>query len=225
MKSLSSRFSYVIVVFVLLALALCVAGMAFSSAARATNEEKIENLLQAMTLEEKIGQMTMPRIGSISPAVASEKMIGSVLSGGGEGPTDNTPEDWQELILSYTAAKENRLGISLLYGIDAVHGHGNVSGATIFPHNIALGATGDADLVERIGAAVADEMAATGIFWNFGPSIDVPTNMDWGRAYEGFSDDPAVVSELGSAYIRGLQYDGEDGIRVLATAKHFLGGR
>jgi beta-glucosidase len=125
-------------------------------------------------------------------------------------------------------ALQTRLAIPLIYGVDAVHGHGNLYGATIFPHNIGLGAAHDADLVERIGRATAEEMAATGIWWDFGPVLAVPQDIRWGRTYEGYSENTALVFELGSAYIQGLQNrDGSpalsDPLTVLATAKHFIG--
>jgi beta-glucosidase len=122
------------------------------------------------------------------------------------------------------AALQTRLGIPLLYGVDAVHGHNNLYGAVIFPHNIGLGATRDPDLVYRIGRATAEELAATGVHWNFAPTIAVPQDLRWGRTYEGYSQDPLCVAKLGAAYIRGLQGESlSDPLSVLATAKHYLG--
>ena len=115
-------------------------------------------------------------------------------------------------------------GIPILYGVDAVHGHGNVVGATVFPHNVGLGAANDPALVEQIGRATAVELAATGIRWNFGPVLAVPQDVRWGRTYEGFSEDPLIVAQLGSASIRGLQGDELTATdSAAATAKHFLG--
>jgi beta-glucosidase len=123
------------------------------------------------------------------------------------------------------AALNTRLGIPLVYGVDAVHGHSNVVGATIFPHNIGLGASRDPDLVERVARATALEMSATGVYWDFAPCVAVPQDVRWGRTYEGFSQDPDLVADLGSAYVRGLQNTSEFGSpgTVLACPKHFLG--
>jgi beta-glucosidase len=125
-------------------------------------------------------------------------------------------------------ALKTRLGIPLLYGADGVHGHANVRGAVVFPHNIGLGATGDPDLVERIGRATAEEMAATGVYWNFAPVVAVPQDIRWGRTYEAYSEDTDLVSELSSAYVRGLQGTDDQtdlcaSTTVLATPKHYVG--
>ena len=121
-------------------------------------------------------------------------------------------------------ALETRLGIPILYGVDAVHGHNNLVGAVIFPHNIGLGASREAGLVARIGRATAEEMAATGVQWNFAPTVAVPHDLRWGRTFEGFSQESHLVSQLASAYIEGLQAPGLDHpLSVLATAKHYLG--
>ncbi len=192
-------------------------------------DERVEDLLGRMTLEEKIGQMTQVEKGSIKEDDITTRFIGSILSGGGGSPDSNTPEAWAEMVNGYQKqALGTRLGIPLIYGVDAVHGHGNLKGATIFPHNIGLGATRDADLVARIGRATALEMAATGTHWNFGPVVAVPQDIRWGRTYEGYSENTELVSELGAAYLRGLQsVDGvtdlSDKSTVLATAKHFAG--
>ncbi|MFH1468952.1 MAG: glycoside hydrolase family 3 protein [Pseudomonadota bacterium] len=189
---------------------------------------RIEALLAEMTLEEKAGQIAqidqqyLADHGDIATSA-----LGSLLSGGGSAPggdTSATPAQWREMVQGYAAeARESRLGIPLVYGIDAVHGHNNVHGATLFPHHIGLGATRDADLVERIGRATAEELAATGIHWTFAPCIAVARDERWGRTYESFSEDPAVAAELGAAEIRGLQGDGTFPAGVLATAKHFAG--
>jgi beta-glucosidase len=172
-----------------------------------------------MSLEEKIGQMTLVDIRAITPERVHELSLGAVLSGGGAVPAENTPEAWLAMVGEYEAsALQTRWQIPLLYGIDAVHGHNNVYGATIFPHNLGLGATQDVDLVERIGAATAVELAATGIYWNYAPALELPQDYRWGRTYEGYSEDIAVVGDMGAAYIKGLQ--SQD---VMATAKHYLG--
>ena len=184
-----------------------------------------EDLLARMTLEEKIGQMTQVEKNSIDPETAGRLNIGSILSGGGGSPVDNSPAGWLDMVGSFLdAARQSRLGIPLIYGVDAVHGHNNVRGATIFPHNIGLGATRDADLVRRIGRATAVETYATGVRWNFAPCIAVPQDFRWGRTYEGFGEDPALVSRLGAAYIEGQQNKELTApFSVLATAKHFAG--
>jgi beta-glucosidase len=182
-----------------------------------------------MTLAEKIGQMTQVEKNSIQPGDITAKFIGSILSGGGGSPASNTAKDWAKMTDGFQGeALKTRLAIPLIYGVDAIHGHGNLYGATIFPHNIGLGATRDPDLLERIGRATAEEMAATGIWWNFGPVLAVPQDIRWGRTYEGYSEDTQLVSELGAAYISGLQNRDDspalsDPLTVLATAKHFIG--
>ncbi len=189
-------------------------------------ETRVAALLAQMTLAEKIGQMTQVEKGSLAPSDVQTNFIGSVLSGGGGSPRANaTAADWAKMTDGFQAyALRTRLAIPLLYGVDAVHGHGNVYGATIFPHNIGLGATRDAELVERIGRATAEELAATGIWWNFAPVVAVPQDIRWGRTYEGFSENTEVVAALGAAYIRGLQGDSlADPLTALATAKHFIG--
>ena len=193
-------------------------------------EERLSDLLSRMTLEEKIGQMTQVEKGSIQIKDITTMYIGSILSGGGGSPPVNTPEEWAKMVDLYQSmALKTRLGIPMIYGVDAVHGHGNLKGATIFPHNIGLGAAADPDLMERIGRATAEEMIATGIPWNFAPVLAVVQDIRWGRTYESYGQNPALVSELGSAYIRGLQGSATDGsslkdsLVVLATPKHFIG--
>jgi beta-glucosidase len=186
---------------------------------------RVEDLLARMTLAEKIGQMTQVEKNSIDPQTAACLGIGSILSGGGGNPAENSPAGWHEMVGSFLdAARQTRLGIPLIYGVDAVHGHSNVRGATIFPHNIGLGATRDADLVRRIGRATAVETYATGVRWNFAPCIAVPQDFRWGRVYEGFAEDATLVTRLGEAYIQGLQGDDLTApFSVLATAKHYAG--
>lgn len=186
---------------------------------------RADALLREMTPTEKIGQMTQLELGSVTPQAVADLSLGSVLSGGGGAPLVNDADNWHRMVSTFqTAALGTRLGIPILYGVDAVHGHNTVVGATIFPHNIGLGAAGDAALVERIGRATAEEMVATGVRWNFGPVVAVPQDVRWGRTYEGFGQDPALVGELGGAYIRGLQGASlADSASVAATAKHFVG--
>ena len=178
-----------------------------------------------MTLDEKIGQMTQLENGSVDPSGVTDLLLGSVLSGGDGAPTPNRPDAWYAMVAAYQdAALKTRLGIPILYGVDAVHGASNVVGSTIFPHNVGLGATADPALVGKIGRATAVELAATGIRWDFGPVVAVPQDVRWGRTYEGYGEDPAQVSTLASAFITGLQ--GPDLTATdaaAATAKHFLG--
>jgi beta-glucosidase len=197
-------------------------------AASASVDQRVDALLTQMTLAEKIGQMTQVEKGSIAPRDVTRTFIGSVLSGGGGSPPNNTPEDWLAMVNGYQqAALATRLGIPLLYGVDAVHGHAAVVGATVFPHNIGLGAADDPELMHRIGQATAAEMAATGIRWNFAPVVAVPQDVRWGRTYESFGEDPALVSRLAVPYIEGLQNDANgqrfgDPATVVATPKHFV---
>jgi beta-glucosidase len=191
-------------------------------------ERRVADLLGRMTLEEKIGQMTQAERGAVAdtPEVIAEWGLGSVLSGGGSTPTPNTPAAWVEMVNEFQSqALSTRLGIPLIYGIDAVHGHANVYGATVFPHNIGLGATRDPALVREIGRATAEEVRATGIPWSFGPCICVARDERWGRTYESFSEDPTLVARM-ETIIDGLQGFGRAPIaadRVLATAKHYAG--
>lgn len=192
-------------------------------------EKRVEDLLSRLTLEEKVGQMTQVENKSIRPDDITKRYIGSILSGGDGAPAPNSPEAWAKMVNDYqTYALKTRLGIPLLYGVDAVHGFGGLRGATVFPHNIGLGATRDPELLRHIGRATAEEMVATGIYWNFAPTIAVPQDIRWGRTYEGYSENTALVAQLGTAYLRGLQDpDGNTGLRhplaVLATPKHFIG--
>lgn len=187
-------------------------------------EERVEDLLNRMTLDEKIGQMTLVEKNSITDESVTKFYIGAVLSGGGGYPNPNTPEAWAEMVESYQeGALATRLGIPLIYGIDAVHGHNNVYGATIFPHQVGLGATGNPELVQQIGAITAIEMIATGIYWNYAPVIAVPQDIRWGRAYEGYGENTDLVTELGTAFLLGLQGTLGDPLSVLATPKHYIG--
>ncbi len=187
--------------------------------------ERVEDLLSRMSLDEKIGQMVLIEKNSMRLGDITRYGIGALLSGGGGYPVPNTPEAWADMVGDFQAfALQTRLGIPLLYGVDSVHGHNNLWGAVIFPHNIGLGAAGDPALVERIGRATAVETAATGIYWNYAPVLAVPQDIRWGRTYEGYGEDPALVAALGAAYLRGLQ--GEDLAApdtILATPKHFVG--
>jgi beta-glucosidase len=187
--------------------------------------ERVADLLARMTLAEKVGQMTLVEKGSIVEQDITGRGIGGLLSGGGGYPETNTAAAWAEMIDGFQEhALASRLGVPLIYGVDAVHGHNNVYGAVIFPHNIGLGAAGDVGLMARIGRATASDMIATGIYWNYAPAVSVPQDIRWGRTYEGYSEDTELVSALATAYLRGLQGDDlADPLSVLATPKHFVG--
>ena len=188
--------------------------------------DRVEDLLARMTLAEKIGQMTLVEKNSIRDEDIAAMHIGGLLSGGGGYPSGgNTPELWAAMVDGFqNQAEDSRLGIPLIYGVDAIHGHSNVYGAVVFPHNIGLGAANDTALVEAIGRSTALEMAATGIYWNYAPAVMVPQDIRWGRTYEGYSEDPEIVATLGAAYLRGLQSPNlfESNV-VIGTPKHFVG--
>lgn len=181
---------------------------------------RVADLLGRMSLAEKIGQMTQAERADITdPEQITDARLGSVLSGGGSVPSPNTAEAWADMVDSFQeAALATPLGIPLLYGVDSVHGHGNLLGATVFPHNIGLGATRDPRLVERIGRITAEETRASGPQWVFAPCVCVARDDRWGRTYESFGETPALVESMETA-IDGLQHGDE----VLATAKHFAG--
>ena len=190
------------------------------------DEQHVAALLRQMTLDEKIGQMTQADQEFLqSPSDVHTLFLGSLLSGGNSDPPTNSLADWRALYERLQRESlRTRLKVPLLYGVDAVHGHNNVLGAVIFPHNIGLGATRNAKLVEEVGRITAREIRATGINWTFAPCIAVPRDDRWGRTYEGFSEDSKLVTELGEAAVRGLQHGGlRNPLGVLATAKHFAG--
>ncbi len=205
-------------------------------AADAGEEARIAALLGRMSLERKVAQLIQPQINSITPEDMRRYRFGSYLNGGNGGPYGDEyapARDWLRLADEMWAASTAPLpgdepAIPAIWGTDAVHGHTNVVGATIFPHNIGLGATGDTDLVRRIGAATAAEIAVTGIEWNFSPTVAVAQDDRWGRTYESYSEDPELVARLGAALVEGLQGKRAPGGRigeghVVATAKHFFG--
>ncbi len=190
---------------------------------------RVDDLLGRMSLAEKIGQMTQAeRLGLKATSDISRLRLGSVLSGGGSVPADNTPAGWADMVDGYQReALSTPLQVPLLYGVDAVHGHNNVIGATLFPHNIGLGATRDPELVEQAGQVTAEEVRATGIPWTFSPCLCVTRDERWGRSYESFGEDPALVTALSSVAVTGLQgtdpADLSGDSKVLATAKHWVG--
>jgi beta-glucosidase len=182
-------------------------------------DDQISEIISQMTLQDKIGQMVLIDKKAITLDDVRRKSIGGVLSGGGGNPEDNTPEQWYEMVKEFQmAALDSKLKIPIFYGVDAVHGNGNLKGAVIFPHNIGLGATGDSLLVKQTAVATAKEVRATGANWNFAPVLSMPEDYRWGRVYECFSSDQNIVAELGTSYIQGLQEE-----NVLATPKHFIG--
>lgn len=200
-----------------------------------TEDARIADLLSRMSLERKVAQLIQPQINSFTAADMERYRFGSYLNGGNGGPYGDEfapAAQWLKLADEMWDASTKPLpngepAIPAIWGTDAVHGHTNVIGATIFPHNVGLGATRDADLVRRIGAATALEMRATGIEWDFSPTIAVARDRRWGRSYESYSQDPEIVAPLGAALIEGLQGkvgtpEHLSGDRVIATAKHFF---
>jgi beta-glucosidase len=213
---------------------LCLAGLGCLIAISASGPKKLSSfdprvnaLLAKMTLDEKVGQMTQPDQDYLkSEADVAKYYLGSLLSGGDSDPKEgNSLEAWTNLIDRYQKlALETRLEIPLLYGVDAVHGHNNILGAVVFPHNIGLGATHNPALIEKIERITALEVRATGINWGFAPCVTVPRDIRWGRTYEGYAEEPAGVEELGAAAVRGLQgADLADPLSVLGCAKHYVG--
>lgn len=199
-------------------------------------EKRVADLLAGMTLEQKVGQMIQGDIASVKPEDLRKYPLGSILAGGNSPPlsgNDRSPQtDWVATARAFRAvAMEPHADgptIPLIFGVDAVHGNNNVIGAVIFPHNIGLGAANDPALIRRIGEATAAETAATGPDWAFGPTLAVPQDDRWGRSYEGYSEDPAIVRSFAGEMVRGLQ--GEPSTtgriqkgKVAASAKHFLG--
>ncbi len=198
-------------------------------------EARIDSILSRMTLEQKVGQMVQAEIQNVTPADVRDYHLGSVLNGGGSFPSQSraaSAADWVALADAfYDASMDTTAGgvaIPVIWGTDAVHGHNNVRGATLFPHNIGLGAARDPELIRRIGEVTALEVAATGIDWTFAPTLAVVRNDRWGRTYEGYSEDPEIVGEYAGPMVIGLQgVPGSPGFldaaHVVATAKHFVG--
>lgn len=196
---------------------------------RAPIPKRVDDLLSRMTLEEKVGQMTQAERAELTPDASpvSQLALGSVLSGGGSVPSPNTPEAWADMVDNFQReALKSRLRIPIIYGVDSVHGHGNLYGATVFPHNIGLGATRDPRLVEDVEHVTADETRATGPQLAFAPCVCAARDDRWGRTYESFSENPDLVIKMETA-IDGLQGDGDRDLarrdHVLASAKHFAG--
>ncbi len=181
--------------------------------------------MNRMTIAEKIGQMALIEKNSISDLNDIARYgLGALMSGGGGKPDDNTPDGWLQMVNNFQSySQKTRLGIPLLYGVDANHGHSNVPGATIFPHFIGLGASKNSGLVRDVARATAEEVAATGIHWVYSPNLDVVWDIRWGRTYETFGSDPELVGILGQAYIDGIQSYNQGGLTIAATAKHYIG--
>ena len=192
-------------------------------------EARIRSIVAEMTLAQKIGQMTQAEIQSVTPAEVRQYYLGSVLNGGGSWPGKNkhaSAGDWLRLAGQYHQASlktDATTPIPVIWGTDAVHGHNNVYGATLFPQNIGLGAAHDPELIERIGEATGQSTRATGIDWIFGPTLAVAQDARWGRTYESYSADGTLVREYASAYIKGIQGSFRDDGNVVATAKHYIG--
>ena len=194
-------------------------------------EGEISALIAKMTIAQKVGQVIQADISAIKPQDLVEYPLGSILAGGNSGPYGDeraSAAKWNQLVTEFReSSRKSGAGIPILFGVDAVHGHSNLPEATIFPHNIGLGAARDADLIQRIGAATAEEIAGSGIEWTFAPTLAAPQDMRWGRTYEGYSSDPAIIARYARAMTIGLQdplVAGKplDQKHVAATAKHFL---
>ena len=192
-------------------------------------DARVAEILGKMTLAQKIGQMTQPEIKAVSPDDVRSYYLGSVLNGGGSWPNNDKharAADWLALANAFydaSMATDMAVKVPVIWGTDAVHGHNNVYGATIFPHNIGLGAAHDPALVGEIGAATGRAVRATGIAWVFGPTVAVVRDDRWGRTYEGFSEDPRLVQDYAGVYVKGLQGAFKDDANVIASIKHFMG--
>ena len=198
-------------------------------------EKKVDDLLATMTLEEKVGQLVQGDLASITPDDVRKYRLGSILAGGSSDPGGKynaTPAEWLALSDAFWEASMDTSGggkpIPVIWGIDAMHGQSNVVGATLFPHNVGLGATRNPDLLRKIGEITAQETRTTGMEWAFAPTVAVPQDVRWGRAYEGYSENPQVVADFARAMVEGLQgKPGEPGFlddsRVMVSVKHFVG--
>lgn len=192
-------------------------------------EARVAEIVGKMTLAQKIGQMTQAEIKTATPDDVKRYYLGSVLNGGGSWPNNNkhaTAADWLALANAYydaSMATDMAIKVPVIWGIDAVHGNNNVVGATIYPHNIGLGAAHDPKLVGEIGAATARAVRATGLAWVFGPTVAVVRDDRWGRTYESFSEDPLLVKSYAGPYVKGLQGRFDKDANVVASIKHFMG--
>lgn len=208
------------------------------TSAIAKNQETelaIQKLISRMSLEQKVGQMMQPEIRQVTPEEVKRYHVGAILNGGGAFPNNNkhsSVADWVVLADAFYQASidtsDGGLAIPVIWGTDAVHGNNNVVGATLFPHNIGLGATRNPELIKQIGEITAKEVAATGIDWVFSPTVAAPRNDLWGRTYEGYSEDPEIIKMFARKMVQGLQGSGGsdslfDDAHVVATVKHFIG--
>ena len=224
----STRYRMILVLIVcLLALTSCRTVSLTKPRPLSSYDSEVRELLAKMTLEEKIGQMIqLDQEFLKDPRDIETYFIGSVLSGGNSDPkTGNSLKDWADMYDLYQRhALSTRLGIPILYGVDAVHGHSNVLNAVIFPHNIGIGCTRNPALVRQTARITAIEMRATGVQWTFAPCVTVPRDDRWGRTYEGYSEDPSLVAMLGEAAVQGFQGRSlSDPLSVAACAKHYIG--
>jgi len=192
-------------------------------------EKRVQEIVSKMTLAQKIGQMTQPEIKTATPADVTKYYLGSVLNGGGSWPNGNkaaSAKEWLALAQAYHDASmktDMAIKVPVVWGTDAVHGHNNVPGATLFPHNIGLGAARNPKLMREIGAATAKAVRATGIAWVFGPTLAVVRDDRWGRTYESYAEHPEVVRSYAGEYVKGMQGAFKDDANTIATAKHFIG--
>lgn len=209
---------------VFLLLILCSGNTLFSQN-KTDIDQNVDSVLNLMTLDEKIGQMTQAERGALENiSDISYYYLGSLLSGGGSSPSPNNQQSWADMYDEYQSyAMQSRLKIPLIYGVDAVHGHNNVYGAVIFPHNIGLGCTWNPELVKSVNEITALEVAATGIDWTFSPCIAVPQNERWGRTYEGFGETAEIQEIMAAASVQGLQANLSEPQTILACAKHYVG--
>ncbi len=200
----------------------------------ASLEEKVATLLKKMTVEEKVGQVIQGDICCIKPEDMKKYHLGSILAGGGSSPGNNErapPQEWLKLADEFYAASidtsNGGVGIPEIWGIDAMHGHSNIVGAVLFPHNVGLGATHNPKLLGEIARVTAEQVRTTGIDWTFAPTVTVPQDDRWGRSYEGYSEDPGLVASYAGVFVKGLQGDPASpdflrGNHVLSSTKHFL---
>lgn len=197
-------------------------------------EKAISKIVTQMTLEEKVGQMIQPNLRDVTPEELKEYKLGSILNGGGAWPNENkhaSAQDWADKADEFWLATEEMFAdrpfrVPFIWATDAVHGHNNVFGATVFPHNIGLGCARDPDLIYRIGEVTATEIVATGLDWTFAPTVATPRDLRWGRVYEGYSEDPEITYAYASEMVRGLQGDQESlkaDTKVISNVKHWVG--
>jgi len=197
-------------------------------------ESRVSSILAQMTLEEKVGQMIQPNLDDVTPEEAKQYKLGSLLNGGGSWPNKDkhaSAGDWAAAADSYWTALDEAYAdrgfkVPFMWATDAVHGHNNVFGATVFPHNIGLGAANDPEMILRIGQATAKEVVATGLDWTFAPTVAAPRDYRWGRVYEGYSEDPEIIYSYAGKMVEGLQ-GGSAGLKtdtqVISNVKHWVG--